>query len=75
MPYDTLKRSLSLLGTARFGTFWFASLLSSIGISRRGGPLQPAIQSNQQSRKTIVCIRQAVEPLNQTVAHTPTRPW
>lgn len=31
MVYDTLRRSLSLLGTPRFGTFWFASLLSSIG--------------------------------------------
>ena len=27
----TLRESLSLLGTRRFGTFWFASLLSSIG--------------------------------------------
>jgi MFS family permease len=27
----TLRASLSLLGTRRFGTFWFASLLSSIG--------------------------------------------
>ena len=27
----TLRRSLKLLGTRRFGTFWFASLLSSIG--------------------------------------------
>src|SRR5580692_11092900 len=31
MAYDTLRRSFSLLGTPRFGTFWFASLLSSIG--------------------------------------------
>jgi hypothetical protein len=28
---ETLRHSLSLLGTRRFGTFWFASLLSSIG--------------------------------------------
>jgi predicted MFS family arabinose efflux permease len=27
----TFRESLSLLGTRRFGTFWFASLLSSIG--------------------------------------------
>lgn len=27
----SLRDSLSLLGTRRFGTFWFASLLSSIG--------------------------------------------
>ncbi|HEY2152527.1 MAG TPA: MFS transporter [Vicinamibacterales bacterium] len=27
----TLKESLSLLATRRFGTFWFASFLSSIG--------------------------------------------
>ena len=27
----TFRDSLSLLGTRRFGTFWFASLLSSIG--------------------------------------------
>jgi hypothetical protein len=27
----TFRQSLSLLGTRRFGTFWFASLLSSIG--------------------------------------------
>src|ERR1017187_4219110 len=27
----TLRESLSLLATRRFGTFWFASLLSSIG--------------------------------------------
>jgi predicted MFS family arabinose efflux permease len=29
--FTTLRDSLSLLGTRRFGTFWFASLLSSIG--------------------------------------------
>ncbi len=29
--FKTLRASLSLLGTRRFGTFWFASLLSSIG--------------------------------------------
>ncbi len=28
---ETFRESLSLLGTRRFGTFWFASLLSSIG--------------------------------------------
>jgi MFS family permease len=28
---DTLRESLGLLATRRFGTFWFASLLSSIG--------------------------------------------
>jgi hypothetical protein len=28
---ETLRKSLSLLATRRFGTFWFASLLSSIG--------------------------------------------
>ncbi len=28
---NTLRESLSLLGTKRFGTCWFASLLSSIG--------------------------------------------
>ena len=28
---DTLRESLRLLATRRFGTFWFASLLSSIG--------------------------------------------
>src|SRR5689334_12917445 len=27
----TFRKSLNLLGTRRFGTFWFASLLSSIG--------------------------------------------
>ena len=27
----TFRDSLSLLATRRFGTFWFASLLSSIG--------------------------------------------
>ena len=27
----TFRESLSLLATRRFGTFWFASLLSSIG--------------------------------------------
>src|SRR6204780_3066957 len=27
----TLRQSLSLLATRRFGTFWFASLLSSLG--------------------------------------------
>jgi Transmembrane secretion effector len=27
----TFRNSLSLLATRRFGTFWFASLLSSIG--------------------------------------------
>ena len=29
--FKTLRESLSLLATRRFGTFWFASLLSSIG--------------------------------------------
>lgn len=29
--FTTLRTSLSLLGTRRFGTFWFASLLSSMG--------------------------------------------
>ena len=28
---ETLHQSLALLRTRRFGTFWFASLLSSIG--------------------------------------------
>jgi MFS family permease len=28
---DTLKQSLALLATRRFGTFWFASLLSNVG--------------------------------------------
>jgi MFS family permease len=30
-PWRTLRGSLALLGTPRFGTFWTASLLSSIG--------------------------------------------
>jgi predicted MFS family arabinose efflux permease len=30
-PTSTLRESLRLLGTRRFGTFWFASLLSGIG--------------------------------------------
>lgn len=30
-PGETLRESLHLLGTRRFGTFWVASLLSSIG--------------------------------------------
>ncbi|MEJ1961439.1 MAG: MFS transporter [Gammaproteobacteria bacterium] len=31
MHDDAFRESLRLLGTRRFGTFWFASLLSSIG--------------------------------------------
>jgi MFS family permease len=31
MPHTALRDSLDLLRTRRFGTFWFASLLSSIG--------------------------------------------
>jgi MFS family permease len=31
MPQSTLRRAFALLFTPRFGTFWFASLLSSIG--------------------------------------------
>jgi len=31
MPIDSLRASLALLRTRRFGTFWFATLLSNIG--------------------------------------------
>ena len=31
MPQSHFRRSLALLGTRRFGTFWFASLLANIG--------------------------------------------
>ena len=31
MPQSTFRESLGLLATRRFGTFWFSSLLSSIG--------------------------------------------
>jgi hypothetical protein len=30
---QTLREALALLGTRRFGTFWFASFCSSIGTS------------------------------------------
>ena len=30
-PFQTFRESVALLATRRFGTFWFASLLSSIG--------------------------------------------
>jgi MFS family permease len=31
MPTDTFSRSIRLLGTRKFGTYWFATLLSNIG--------------------------------------------
>ncbi len=33
LPTDEFRQSFTLLGTRRFGTFWIASLLSSIGTS------------------------------------------